>query len=598
MGTTYEYTYEYEISDPSKGARNTGGTTQRSVAHSHPGGIIAHSSRSDTIDPLANLQHDRIWSKLYDPVTTDKAQHDIEIQVCSFTKTLTQSRAKRKMFSDTPRRSQDDEKMARRQDRKIIKIEAAHGSDRQTFIVKRDYELRVRDVMEEASKTFKIPVDQVILYWKGRNICETPDVLLESLGVENNNTMRVARADEQYFLRHQQQGRYQQAATSSSGMYGQQQQQSGAAGYYGQQGGSYSSGYSGQQYGAGSVSGQQALSSSATSGGMYGQQQSSSTSYYGQQGGGSSSGEFYGGQQQYYPSQTYYSSSTGYDQNYVIAAIAHVIKIKIIIITVVAIITDRILTINNTNHYQQFNSQTTARSAASTPAVATYITSLQIGLGDRVQGLAIGRQHPITIYDLQVELQQHFNIPILEQNISFNGMPLLHLPPDTSLETIGIFSNSFISLWPKSTVTLNQQQFTPRQQASSSSYYYAGGSHPLYGDDMSSRRMYYSNSGGEMMQTGNQEDVMKLEVFHGSDRHVMILRSSNNIRIIDLMEELQNITTVPVQNQRLYYRGQELQTMKERTLRDVGLDNNSQVRLIGDPLKSRYAPIMAGNQTN
>ena len=57
-------------------------------------------------------------------------------------------------------------KLARRQDRKIIKIEAAHGSDRQTFIVKRDYELRVRDVMEEASKTFKIPVDQVILYWK------------------------------------------------------------------------------------------------------------------------------------------------------------------------------------------------------------------------------------------------------------------------------------------------------------------------------------------------------------------------------------------------------------------------------------------------
>ena len=84
----------------------------------------------------------------------------------------------------------------------------------------------------------------------------------------------------------------------------------------------------------------------------------------------------------------------------------------------------------------------------------------------------------------------------------------------------------------------------------------------------------------------------------GTDRHVMILRSSNNIRIIDLMEELQNITTVPVQNQKLYYRGQELQTMKERTLRDVGLDNNSQVRLIGDPLKSRYAPIITGNQTN
>ncbi|UJR10642.1 hypothetical protein I4U23_014837 [Adineta vaga] len=109
--------------------------------------------------------------------------------------------------------------------------------------------------------------------------------------------------------------------------------------------------------------------------------------------------------------------------------------------------------------------------------------------------------------------------------------------------------------------------------------------------------MYYSNSGDELMQPYNQQEVMKLEVFHGSDRHVMILRSSNNIRIIDLMEELQNITTVPVQNQKLYYRGQELQTMKERSLRDVGLDNNAQVRLIGDPVKSRYVAIMARNQT-
>lgn len=56
--------------------------------------------------------------------------------------------------------------MARRQDRRVIKIEAAYGSDRQTFIVKRNYELRVRDVQEDASKTFRMPVDQIVLYWK------------------------------------------------------------------------------------------------------------------------------------------------------------------------------------------------------------------------------------------------------------------------------------------------------------------------------------------------------------------------------------------------------------------------------------------------
>lgn len=58
--------------------------------------------------------------------------------------------------------------MARRQDRKVIKIEAAYGSDRQTIIVKRNYDLRVRDLQEDASKVFKMPLDQIILYWKVR----------------------------------------------------------------------------------------------------------------------------------------------------------------------------------------------------------------------------------------------------------------------------------------------------------------------------------------------------------------------------------------------------------------------------------------------
>lgn len=56
--------------------------------------------------------------------------------------------------------------MARRQDRKVIKLEAAYGSDRQTFIVKRNYDLRVCDVQEDAAKVFKIPADSLVLYWK------------------------------------------------------------------------------------------------------------------------------------------------------------------------------------------------------------------------------------------------------------------------------------------------------------------------------------------------------------------------------------------------------------------------------------------------
>jgi len=87
-----------------------------------------------------------------------------------------------------------------------------------------------------------------------------------------------------------------------------------------------------------------------------------------------------------------------------------------------------------------------------------------------------------------------------------------------------------------------------------------------------------------------------MKSFQGSDRHVLILRSSNNIRIADLMEELQRITTVPVQNQKLYHRGQELHAMKERSLRDIGIDNNAQVRLIGEPTRQRYEALRIGNQ--
>lgn len=92
--------------------------------------------------------------------------------------------------------------------------------------------------------------------------------------------------------------------------------------------------------------------------------------------------------------------------------------------------------------------------------------------------------------------------------------------------------------------------------------------------------------------------IFILNLFKGSDRHVLILRRKNNIRITDLMDELQRITTVPKENQKLFYRGQELQLMKERTIRDIGIDNNAQVRLIGEPLKRRYDAVMIGNRSN
>ncbi len=91
-------------------------------------------------------------------------------------------------------------------------------------------------------------------------------------------------------------------------------------------------------------------------------------------------------------------------------------------------------------------------------AAGTFVLNLQVGFGDRHEGLVIGRPHPITVYDLHVELQQRFNIPINEQNVSYNGMPLAQIPPDATLDTLGIVNNSFVSLWYKNSGPNNQQQ--------------------------------------------------------------------------------------------------------------------------------------------
>lgn len=130
----------------------------------------------------------------------------------------------------------------------------------------------------------------------------------------------------------------------------------------------------------------------------------------------------------------------------------------------------------STNYYQQpAGNQMTAP-----PVVTTFLTNIQIGIGDRVESLVIGRSYPTTIYDLQVELQQRFSIPIHEQNLSYNGTILNQYPPDTPLDAIGVVNNSFVSVWTRSA-----QANPPPQQ------YYSDAGQPGYNysgqNDMSPR---------------------------------------------------------------------------------------------------------------
>ena len=86
--------------------------------------------------------------------------------------------------------------MARRMDRKVIKLEAAYGSERQFIIVKRNQDLIVRDIMEEVNRVFRIPMDEQVIFHKGTNLCDFLNDPLENMGVENNHQIRVCRDEE------------------------------------------------------------------------------------------------------------------------------------------------------------------------------------------------------------------------------------------------------------------------------------------------------------------------------------------------------------------------------------------------------------------
>lgn len=78
-------------------------------------------------------------------------------------------------------------------DRKVIKLECAYGSDRQFIVVKRNQDLRVRDIMEEVQRVFKIPVEEQVIFFKGRNLTESIHELVETMAVANNQQIRVTR---------------------------------------------------------------------------------------------------------------------------------------------------------------------------------------------------------------------------------------------------------------------------------------------------------------------------------------------------------------------------------------------------------------------
>jgi hypothetical protein len=78
-------------------------------------------------------------------------------------------------------------------DQKIVKLEIVYGPERTTIVFKRDHDLTVIDIMQDIEKTLKIPVDEQVLHFKGLNLCLYKNDKLETLGVANNNQIRLSR---------------------------------------------------------------------------------------------------------------------------------------------------------------------------------------------------------------------------------------------------------------------------------------------------------------------------------------------------------------------------------------------------------------------
>jgi hypothetical protein len=80
--------------------------------------------------------------------------------------------------------------------RKLIKLGASYGPEKNQIVVKRNTDLIMLDLMEDIEKIFKIPIDEQLIFHKGTNISNFRYDTLEKLGVENLNHIKILRDDD------------------------------------------------------------------------------------------------------------------------------------------------------------------------------------------------------------------------------------------------------------------------------------------------------------------------------------------------------------------------------------------------------------------
>jgi len=359
------------------------------------------------------------------------------------------------------------QQMARRMDRKVIKLEAAYGSERQFIVVKRNQDLIAKDIMEEVNRVFKIPMEEQVIFHKGSNICDFPNELIETLGIENNHPVRVCR-DTELSKR--------------------------------------------------SPRSKQRLNGNGT---PYGDPQNNPR------------------------------------------ALSPVSYLK-------EIAPHRVP--DPTPHQVQIYNQAVYNPGTAQDNHPRDVLKLYVTYGSDREYILVHGRKPLMLYDLKMELNRIFKIPNDKQCIVFKGYYLHEYLDDAPLDAFGMENNNPISVWYKAENDNHTEFRHPRPQSPGDQQYSPRG--------MPSQRWGFSDKPTE---------VLKIDVCHGSDRHQLILKGQNkNITVEDLMQELEKVTAVPIKEQRLFFKAQELHLIPNKTLKECDIENNTSVKMVGDPSKMRY----------
>lgn len=206
------------------------------------------------------------------------------------------------------------------------------------------------------------------------------------------------------------------------------------------------------------------------------------------------------------------------------------------------------------------------------------VLKLYVSFGSEREYLLVNGKKPLTVSDLKREINRVFKIQPDQQCIVFKGYNIHEYLDEAPLEAFGLENNSPVSVWPKGNNNFPDIRL-PR-----------GITPPPQPDIFSPRIPQQPGNLSNRFPGENPSEILKIEVQHGSDRHMILLKGQNkNLTVLDLQNELEKLTSVPVRDQKLFFKSQELNSMPFRTLRDFELENNSLVKLVGEPSKIRYS---------